>query len=326
MFMNMNAQTKGTTSYNAISNGYYNDVLTWENGIAPTSLISSGENLSVDSDISVEMTSDLVFGSNAGGKQSIINIGGYLGGNYNITVVHKDNLTILNAGVLEVDTFTVNNANSISVVIDSGGVLIANVLIIETTIINNGKIIADEVQCSTLITGSGTIENPSALPIELLSFDVINKDTYIDINWTTSTETNNDYFVVEKSTDGLNYYEIGNISGAGNSNIVNHYNYSDYDVNHGTTYYRLKQVDYDGNQEIFDAKTINIKEDENIIVVRQHKIEISSKTINNEVVVCDISGKTIHNEKYNGKINLDIVISGIYIISINSVRYKIYVD
>ena len=96
------------------------------------------------------------------------------------------------------------------------------------------------------------------LPIELLYLTAVCKNGIAEINWATASEINNDYFTLEKCRDdaclvSTNNWEIVTIvNGAGNSNTVT--SYSIIDVNpYQTTYYRLKQTDYDGAFEYFNT-------------------------------------------------------------------------
>jgi hypothetical protein len=86
----------------------------------------------------------------------------------------------------------------------------------------------------------------SSLPIELLSFTATVKDPHVQLNWTTATETNNDYFNVERSVNGANFTTIGEIDGAGNSTQSLSYSTIDDQPFYGVSYYRLKQTDDDG--------------------------------------------------------------------------------
>lgn len=89
-----------------------------------------------------------------------------------------------------------------------------------------------------------------ALPIELISFEANGYGTYNNINWSCATETNNNYFVVERSTDGVNWTQVGVVDGAGTSNMNTFYSYKDFSYNKNTyNYYRLKQVDFNGQYE-----------------------------------------------------------------------------
>ncbi len=94
------------------------------------------------------------------------------------------------------------------------------------------------------------------MPIDLVSFtaDLDNSDVYVD--WTVASQTNNDYFNVQRSIDGYDWEDIATIEGAGNSNQMMDYTYIDTDPYMGVSYYRLKQTDYDGNFEIFDPVAV----------------------------------------------------------------------
>lgn len=105
--------------------------------------------------------------------------------------------------------------------------------------------------------GSGTASGPDCfpitdprcsafLPIELLYFkaSICNKD--VCLNWATATETNNNYFTVEKTQDGFNIVTVGHVPGSGTTSIMHTYSLIDDNPFHGTSYYRLKQTDYDG--------------------------------------------------------------------------------
>ena len=95
------------------------------------------------------------------------------------------------------------------------------------------------------VTGPDTL-GPSSLPISLLSFTAEPAENKIDVSWATASETNNDYFTVEKSADGTDFTSMGTVDGAGNSSVTLNYFYPDYSPVNGVSYYRLKQTDYDG--------------------------------------------------------------------------------
>jgi hypothetical protein len=84
------------------------------------------------------------------------------------------------------------------------------------------------------------------LPIELSYFKAVQIEDIIQLQWQTLTETNNDYFSIEKSQDGESFIEIGKIEGAGNSNQTINYFFNIEKLDLGANYFRLKQVDYNG--------------------------------------------------------------------------------
>lgn len=94
------------------------------------------------------------------------------------------------------------------------------------------------------------------LPIELLYFNVAPSDGGNQLSWATASETNNDYFTIFSSSDGLNYQQIYVIDGSGNSSTTNQYELKDNNSCWGTLYYKLCQTDYDGTFECFEPIAI----------------------------------------------------------------------
>ncbi|RNI27345.1 T9SS C-terminal target domain-containing protein [Rufibacter immobilis] len=95
------------------------------------------------------------------------------------------------------------------------------------------------------------------LPVELISFTAKAKGANVQLHWSTATEKNNDYFQVERSTDGKSFTAIGKVTGNGNSNILQNYGFLDTSAPQGTSYYRLKQVDFDGQHEYTKTVVVN---------------------------------------------------------------------
>lgn len=93
------------------------------------------------------------------------------------------------------------------------------------------------------------------LPVELVSFNAFEEDCNIRLNWITETEIDNDFFLVQKSKDGVNYEEIARVQGAGSTVQSQEYTYMDTQVG-VRNYYRLVQVDFDGKQTVFETKFI----------------------------------------------------------------------
>lgn len=87
------------------------------------------------------------------------------------------------------------------------------------------------------------------LPVEYLSISATPQDRTVVLNWETAVEINNEGFVVERSGNGLQWQEIGFVPGSGTSEIPIAYQYVDQHPLSGTNYYRLKQIDYDGQYE-----------------------------------------------------------------------------
>jgi hypothetical protein len=108
----------------------------------------------------------------------------------------------------------------------------------------------------------GSKSAASPLPVELLSFNaILNEDKTVDLHWVTASETNNDYFTIEKTKDGMVYEEVGRVKGAGNSITKRQYDAKDYNPYKNRSYYRLKQTDYNGQYEY--SKLVPVENTEN---------------------------------------------------------------
>lgn len=98
-----------------------------------------------------------------------------------------------------------------------------------------------------------------ALPIELINFDASLKENEVMLNWATATETNNDYFTIERSDDGENFEKVTTQRGSGNSTITRSYQAVDPNPLPGYSYYRLKQTDFDGHYSYSEVQTVKMK-------------------------------------------------------------------
>ena len=111
------------------------------------------------------------------------------------------------------------------------------------------------------LVGTGEVVATASvvLPIELLSFNAQLKNNVVELHWQTATETNNDYFVIERSVDGKVWEAIDTVKGAGTSLTLLNYLLVDENPLSGTSYYRLKQVDFDKNFSYSDIAVVNFE-------------------------------------------------------------------
>jgi parallel beta-helix repeat protein len=103
----------------------------------------------------------------------------------------------------------------------------------------------------------GAYEYRDAVPVELTGFTAIIRDESVLLNWTTATEKNNQGFSIEKSYDKTKWTEIGFIPGAGTTVSPAYYSYIDRVPLSGSNYYRLKQIDNNGNFEYSGTVLVN---------------------------------------------------------------------
>jgi hypothetical protein len=113
---------------------------------------------------------------------------------------------------------------------------------------------------------AGTYRNTSefsqcgfiSLPVSLVSFAADKNESDVRLLWITSSEKNNSMFIVEKSTDGRTFTDIGTVIGAGTSETLKSYSFNDTDPGSGIIYYRLKQADIDGKINFSDIISLNV--------------------------------------------------------------------
>lgn len=174
----------------------------------------------------------------------------------------------------------------------------------------------------------------SLLPIELLSFAAdMTEDNTVAIRWSTAAEKGNDFFTIERSLDGQNFFVLDTVQGAGDSNKRIEYTYTDPLPVSGYNYYRLKQTDFDGKFEYFNVEAvINDKAESQLsqIYVSPNsffdEFEVSFHATDNSMVhvkLVDMQGRTILNKSLEiekGKnsfiYNNDLLQSGIYLFTI----------
>jgi hypothetical protein len=112
------------------------------------------------------------------------------------------------------------------------------------TIVSSGAV----TSFSPFTLASATLANP--LPVELTSFTAsLTKSGTGLLEWRTESELNNDRFEIERSENGIDFTSLGSVDGAGTSNQVHDYQFEDKEPIFTLVYYRLKQIDFDGDSE-----------------------------------------------------------------------------
>jgi len=115
------------------------------------------------------------------------------------------------------------------------------------------------------------------LPIELISFTGTSNEEYNELNWTTASEINSDYYDIQWSADACDWESIWNLSAAGNSTSDIHYSFQHRNYTDGFNYYKLVQYDYDGWFEEFDIIAIDNRQTNQRII---KYVDFSGREIN----------------------------------------------
>ena len=106
-----------------------------------------------------------------------------------------------------------------------------------------------------------------SLPIELLYFNAFpEQNKIVKTEWSTASETNNDYFSIERSKNATEFEQVGTVQGEGNSNTTLNYVFYDEHPFTGISYYRLRQVDFDGQYSHSEIRSVYIKTHEIISI------------------------------------------------------------
>ena len=92
-------------------------------------------------------------------------------------------------------------------------------------------------------------------PVTITDFQVVHKNETGLLSWSTKTEINTHYFIIQHSTDGTSFKEIGSVKAIGIG--ANNYAFSDNNPVNGINYYRLKMLDKDGS--ISYSKVVSIE-------------------------------------------------------------------
>ena len=291
-------------------NGNWSSTTTWTGGALPLTTddvqvdnndeitISVGDSYSVSeiwmgNNSILNIDGDLTIDSLHINNNATLNVTGTLTINGGISISNNADLTINATGDVDVNgDITAANGTSLTVngdldvvgdvTFDKGGTI---------TVGDSGTIDID----GNLDTGSADIEGTgpisvtetvtgtnaddsqvnSTLPIELLSFSVSIINNLVNIEWTTATEINNNYFTVQKSTDGVNYNNIATVCGAGNSNYSLNYSYTDNAFNNPVIYYRLMQTDFNGHSKVFSPKSVRKLNNNNITKLKVYPNPVS---------------------------------------------------
>jgi hypothetical protein len=157
----------------------------------------------------------------------------------------------------------------------------------------------DDIQFATCPAGG-------PLPVQFLNISATAKGSGVAVDWSTGSESNNSYFTVERSIDGgLNWSIINSVNSFGNSSSTKNYNIYDPKPAAGYNYYRIKQVDKDGNFKYSVVVKVKINLDKTAISVLQNpfvnNINVDFLSSSNAIIfvrLIDITGKVVATQKW----------------------------
>jgi hypothetical protein len=180
-----------------------------------------------------------------------------------------------------------------------------------------------------------SVTNVNPLPIELKYFTGTDLNGNVHLNWLTLSERNNDYFIIERSIDGINWSSFKTVSGNGSKSTSTYYEIVDDLPFNGLNYYRLKQVDYDGTLTESGITTVYVHSNRMSILLYPNpgksnsSIQMKVSSVNNSkvnFVITNIEGKVINEDILSLKIGENsfeinhVLPSGIYFISVSNLN------
>jgi GEVED domain/Secretion system C-terminal sorting domain len=168
-------------------------------------------------------------------------------------------------------------------------------------------------------TSSGEVEDyylaPFTLPVELTDFTANpTQDCGVQLDWVTATESNNDFFSLEKSSDGVHWVKLAQIKGNGNSTQTQHYTYIDRGLVNGTYYYHLTQTDFDGKINDLPIRTAKVDCEAHLGISvapnpASSTLQLTLEGLNVssvELMFIDMCGRMISKQEHNATDVIDI--------------------
>jgi formylmethanofuran dehydrogenase subunit C len=148
----------------------------------------------------------------------------------------------------------------------------------------------------------------SPLPIELGDFKAVAKNGKVDLTWFTFSESENDFFTVERSKDGVHFEKVLDVDGAGNSSTMKNYSAIDANPFNGVSFYRLSQTDFNGDSKTCKVVSVRLNNTKSTItsvypnpndgaVIYADYFSDVTGTVNVDLV--DVLGRKVYTKEYS---------------------------
>ena len=155
----------------------------------------------------------------------------------------------------------------------------------------------------------GVAQSTAPLPVEFISFTGVALDESNHLTWSTASETNSQFYYIERSDDGINFTTIGRKDAAGTTSQIHHYTFDDFSPIEGTNYYRLRQADYNGATMYSDV--ISLEFHRGNMTLTNVKPNPTNGEVNFDfnspvetqlhVVITDVTGRAVRDEYVDAK-------------------------
>lgn len=211
--------------------------------------------INISSGGSLEIWGDLIVSNNL-----TLSVTGTLIVHGNIQMNNGSSITVSGSGVATVGGNLTGGQNTSITVTLGGSLAVTGALTLTGSGTSINKVLGTITAGSCTCGSCGALTNCSSvtLPVTLLSFSASERKGKIDLIWATATEINFDYFILEKSADGIQFFDQAHIAGSGTSFSRRDYAYEDEHPFTGLFYYRLTSIDFDGYTETFNNNVVSV--------------------------------------------------------------------
>lgn len=181
-------------------------------------------------------------------------------------------------------------------------------------------IVTASVSGLTSFSQFGIGEGVGTLPVKLIKFLASADGKAAKLYWETASEINNDKFVIERSTNGIDFLKVGEVKGNGTSQKLNIYSFKDFSPQNDVNYYRLKQLDFNGKFEYSDIKFVKFDFKETTFSIYPNPVTevVSFSEAVKSVEIYNLQGAKVYQQKTTAtsiKIPSEIN-NGVYIIKV----------
>jgi choice-of-anchor B domain-containing protein len=192
--------------------------------------------------------------------------------------------------------------------------------------------------CSDIDDGLWVFQFEGAVPVELSSFTANAYGNFVELDWTTATETNNQGFEIQKKS-GADFYTIGFVNGSGTSTEPRNYSYKDKNLENGVYVYRLKQIDFDGTSSLSEEIMVEVSNPSDFVLNQNYpnpfnpstniKFSLLNSGYTNLSVynlvgekVSELVNEVLPEGEYNLRFDGANLPSGIYIAKLSSESFR----
>lgn len=244
------------------------------------------------------------------------------------------NINSVGPVTVNIDLSTVPGAKlqaDLRLIVDGDGVFNAGTTALTGTLVGNIFTVTNVTLANGNYFTIGSVSLSTPLPVQLTQFDVELSGENVTATWATASELNADFFEVQRSKEGVEYESIGKVKAFGTTTIPQKYSLDDTNPYNGISYYRLRQVDFDGTQTFSDVRSITIDKKATRISIFPNPVLNNQLTLqlhnwkeeSAHVTIVDLMGKIVfqmplavaRQTKWLFTLNDDIP-TGVYLITV----------